>query len=146
MGTHLARHQAQTDIARKADAYGIPAEAVDGMDVLAMESATRRATDQVRAGNGPFLVEARTYRFRAHSMYDAELYRAKTEVEEWKKRDPILLFERQLRDWGLLTDGDRAKIESAVADEVQQAVAFAEAGPWELVTDLLKDVHTLVTP
>lgn len=146
MGTHLARHQAQTDIARKADAYGILAEGVDGMDVQAVESTTRRAVDRVRAGNGPFLVEARTYRFRAHSMYDAELYRTKAEVEEWKNRDPIQLFEARVLEWGLLAARDRAEIESAVAAEVQKAVAFAEAGPWEPVEDLLRDVHTPVTP
>ncbi len=92
MGTALARHQSQTDIARKANAYAIPAAAVDGMDVVACEEATRRAAKTVRAGGGPVLVEYRTYRFRAHSMYDAELYRTKEEVERWKERDPITLF------------------------------------------------------
>jgi pyruvate dehydrogenase E1 component alpha subunit len=89
MGTHLARHQAQTDIARKAQGYGLPGVAVDGMDVLAVEAATRQAVEVVRRGEGPYLLEARTYRFRAHSMYDAELYRSKDEVEQWKKRTPF---------------------------------------------------------
>jgi pyruvate dehydrogenase E1 component alpha subunit len=143
MGTRLDRHQSQTDIAAKATAYGLPSEAVDGMDVLAVEAAAHLAVEAVRKG-GPFLLETRTYRFRAHSMYDAELYRSKEEVEEWKKRDPIPLFEARLRREGLLSDADRAALEEAVAAEVAEAVAFAEAGPWEPVEDLLRDVHTPV--
>jgi pyruvate dehydrogenase E1 component alpha subunit len=143
MGTHLARHQAQTDITLKAQGYGLPAEAVDGMDVLAVEAATRRAVERVRRG-GPFLLEARTYRFRAHSMYDAELYRSKAEVEQWKQRDPIATFTARLREWGLLAEGDLAELETAIAAEVAEAVAFAEAGPWEPVEDLTRDVYTPV--
>jgi len=142
MGTHLSRHQAQVDIARKAAAYGLPGEAVDGMDVRAVEAATRQATDRVRRGEGPMLLEARTYRFRAHSMYDAELYRSKEEVEQWKKRDPIALCTARLRQQELLTDKDMAGMEADVAAEVAAAVAFAEAGPWEPAADLLKNVHT----
>ena len=144
MGTALARHQAQIDICKKADGYGVPAEAVDGMDVLAVETAAQRAVEWVRQGRGPFVLEARTYRFRAHSMYDAELYRSKQEVEQWKKRDPILLWQKKLRDWKLLDDADLAAMEAEVAGEIEKAVAFAEAGPWEPVDDLLKDVHTPV--
>jgi TPP-dependent pyruvate/acetoin dehydrogenase alpha subunit len=144
MGTHLARHQAQIDIARKAEGYGLPGEAVDGMDVLAVEAATRQAVEAVRRGNAPFLLEARTYRFRAHSMYDAELYRSKEEVEQWKQRDPIPAFAACLRAWGLLADTDLAALEKDVAAEVAEAVAFAEAGPWEPVEDLTKDVYTAI--
>lgn len=142
MGTALERHQSQTDIRRKADAYGMAAEAVDGMDVLAVESAARKAIDAVRHGAGPFLLEARTYRFRAHSMYDAELYRSKAEVEVWKQRDPIALFVQRLREATLLTDSDVAELEQKVQTEVAGAVAFAEAGSWEPIDDLLKDVTT----
>lgn len=143
MGTHLSRHQSQPDIARKADAYGMQAEAADGMDVRAVETAARRAAAAVRDG-GPFLLELRTYRFRAHSMYDAELYRSKEEVEQWKACDPIPTFAARLRQEGALGDTDSARLESEVAAEVAEAVAFAEAGPWEPVEDLLKDVHTTV--
>jgi len=142
MGTALARHQSQTDIARKAGAYAIPAEAVDGMDVLAVESATQKAIEVVRQGGGPYLIEYRTYRFRAHSMYDAELYRTKEEVAQWKQRDPIVMFEQQLRAKGVLEEADMQKMESAIADEIADAVAFAEAGPWEPLEDLTKDVYT----
>jgi pyruvate dehydrogenase E1 component alpha subunit len=146
MGTHLARHQAQTDIAAKAAAYGLPGEAVDGMDVEAVEAAVRRAAEHAYRGKGPVLLEARTYRFRAHSMYDAELYRGKPEVEEWKQRDPISLFANRLRERGQLDDPALGHLEGLVADEVAEAVAFAEAGTWEPVADLLKDVHTPVQP
>ncbi|HMP01749.1 MAG TPA: pyruvate dehydrogenase (acetyl-transferring) E1 component subunit alpha [Gemmatales bacterium] len=143
MGTHIHRHQAQPDIARKADGYGIPAAVVDGMDLKAVEAAAQHAIAAVRSGQGPFLLEARTYRFRAHSMYDPELYRHKAEVEEWKKRDPVALFTAQLRAEQRLTDADREALEASVAEEVAAAVAFAEAGPWEPLADLLKDVHTV---
>lgn len=145
MGTALTRHQSQTDIAKKADAYGMPAQAVDGMDVLAVESATKQATDFIRQGNGPYLIEYRTYRFRAHSMYDAELYRTKDEVAQWKQRDPIASFEQYLRRNGLLRDVDVEKTETAIAAEIAEAVAFAEAGEWEPIEDLARDVSTPVS-
>jgi TPP-dependent pyruvate/acetoin dehydrogenase alpha subunit len=142
MGTALGRHQSQTDIARKADAYAIPAEAVDGMDVLAVEAATRKAVDFVRAGQGPYLLEYRTYRFRAHSMYDAELYRTKDEVAQWKQRDPITLFQQRLRAAGYLTDNDLDNMETAIATEIVEAVSFAESGSWEPLENLTKDLYT----
>jgi pyruvate dehydrogenase E1 component subunit alpha len=144
MGTALSRHQAQTDIRRKADAYAMPADAVDGMDVLAVESATQRAAASVRGGDGPYLLELRTYRFRAHSTADPELYRAKQEVEEWKTRDPIALYVARLREAGLLGEPDLAEIESCVAAEVDQAVSFAEAGPWEPIENLTRHVYAPV--
>jgi pyruvate dehydrogenase E1 component alpha subunit len=143
MGTALERHQAQVDITMKAAGYGVPATAVDGMDVKAVETATRAAIDKVRAGAGPYLLEFRTYRFRAHSMYDPELYRSKEEVQEWKKRCPIGTFEAYLSDKGLLLPKQQLEMETAVAKEVDDSVAFAEAGEWEPVDDLLKDVTTL---
>jgi pyruvate dehydrogenase E1 component alpha subunit len=146
MGTALARHQSQVDIALKAQGYGIASEAVDGMDLLDVEGAARRAARAVREGEGPFLLECRTYRFRAHSMYDPELYRTKEEVARWKERDPIDSFCARLHGWGLLGDADVDKIELEVAAEIGDAVAFAEAGPWEPVEDLTKDVYTSARP
>jgi pyruvate dehydrogenase E1 component alpha subunit len=146
MGTALSRHQAQPDVRLKAQAYAMPAEAVDGMDVLAVEAATRGAVEGVRRGGGPFLLELRTYRFRAHSMYDPDLYRSKDEIEQWKARDPIELFSARLRAWGLLAETDLTALEAAVAAEIEEAVATAEAGPWEPVEDLTKDVYTPVAP
>jgi pyruvate dehydrogenase E1 component alpha subunit len=142
MGTALARHQAQPDIRRKADGYGMPSDAADGMDVLAVEAATRRAAEQVRRGDGPFLLELRTYRFRAHSTADPELYRKKEEVAEWKRRDPIVLFTARLQAAGFLSDADVASLEASVGGEIDEAVRVAEAGPWEAVEDLTRDVYT----
>jgi pyruvate dehydrogenase E1 component alpha subunit/2-oxoisovalerate dehydrogenase E1 component len=142
MGTALARHQAQPDIRRKADAYGMPSEAVDGMDVVAVEEATRRAAAHVRRGDGPFLLELRTYRFRAHSTADPELYRGKEEVAEWKRRDPIALFTTRLRETALVGEADLAALETAVGGAIDEAVREAEAGPWEPVEDLTRDVYT----
>jgi pyruvate dehydrogenase E1 component subunit alpha len=142
MGTALARHQAQPDIRRKADAYGMPSEAADGMDVVAVEDATRRAAAHVRRGDGPFLLELRTYRFRAHSTADPELYRGKEEVAEWKRRDPIALFTARLQEKGLVSEADLAALETAVGGAIEEAVREAEAGPWEPVEDLTRDVYT----
>jgi pyruvate dehydrogenase E1 component alpha subunit len=142
MGTALDRHQAQTDLRLKARGYGMDAEVVDGMDVLAVEAAVRRAAEAVRGGRGPLLLALQTYRFRAHSMADPELYRTKQEVEGWKARDPIALLVTRLRRGGLLADADLARIEARVAAEIEAAVGEAEAGPWEPVEDLTKDVYT----
>lgn len=144
MGTALARHQSQPDIAAKAKAYALAAETVDGMDVLAVEMATRRAVEFVRQGNGPYFLECRTYRFRAHSMYDAELYRSKDEVSAWKQRDPIATFEQNLRNANLLRDSDLERLDAAIAAEIEEAVTFAETSPWEPVEHLTHDVSTKV--
>jgi pyruvate dehydrogenase E1 component alpha subunit len=145
MGTALARHQAQTDISRKAGSYGMASNAVDGMDVLAAEAAVRQAAQSVRNGNGPFLLELRTYRFRAHSMADPDLYRTKAEIEEWKKRDPIVLFQSCLREWGFLEDSDLERIETKIGAEIDDAVQFAEDSAPEPIEYLLKDVEGPVT-
>ena len=139
MGTALERSEAQTDLRLKVQSYAIPAEAVDGMDVLAVERAARDAAKVVRPG-APYFLELRTYRFRAHSMADPELYRAKDEVERWKERDPIETFAARLRDTGLLAEADLAALEAEVAAEIADAVAEAEAGEWEPVEELTKDV------
>lgn len=143
MGTALERHQSQTDIALKAAGYGVSAAVVDGMDVVAVERATRAVVDQVRAGNGPYLIECRTYRFRAHSMYDPELYRSKAEVEDWKKRCPIATLEERLRTEELFSVQQKKELESSITDELDKAVAFAEGGPLEPIEDLLRDVLTV---
>jgi pyruvate dehydrogenase E1 component alpha subunit len=142
MGTALSRHQSEPAMLPKAAAYGMRADSVDGMDVEAVAAAARAAVASVRAGEGPFFLEARTYRFRAHSMYDPELYRSKDEVERWKQRDPIALYVRRLRDAGAVDDAALAALEREVAAEVEAVVAAAEAAPWEPVEDLARDVHT----
>lgn len=142
MGTALQYAHAATDLAKRAASYNMTAEAVDGMDVLAVEAAAQKATDAVRAGAGPYFLECRTYRFRGHSAFDTELYRTKAEVEEWKKRDPIVTFTQYLRDQGLLGQEDLDEIEREVSIEIEAAVEFAEAGTWEPVEDLTRFVYS----
>jgi pyruvate dehydrogenase E1 component alpha subunit len=142
MGTSVLQELAQPDIHLRAESYGIPAEAVDGMDVLAVEAAVRGAAEAVRGGAGPRFLELRTFRFRAHSMADPDLYRTKEEIDHWKERDPISLFQAVLRKARLLDDDDLAALESEVAAELADAVEFAEAGEWEPIEDLTKDVYT----
>ena len=141
MGTALSLSESETDIRRKAESYRIAAAAVDGMDVVAVEAAALKAVSAIRAGEGPQLVECRTYRFRAHSMFDPELYRDKAEVEAWKARDPIRRFADWLNAMGTLHPGEMEELERTIAAEVDEAVAFAEAGSWEPVEDLECDVY-----
>lgn len=142
MGTRIERALSQTNVTAKAQTYGISAESVDGMDIVAVEHAARRAADAVRDGNGPFFLECRTYRFRAHSMFDAELYRDKAEVEEWKARDPIALLRRQLEAMRAIDEPGFAAVDAEVHQELARAVAFAEAGTWEPGEQLTRDVYT----
>jgi pyruvate dehydrogenase E1 component alpha subunit len=142
MGTALKRSESETDLCLKASSYEIPAWPVDGMDVVACEDAARRALLAIRGGEGPCFVEFRTYRFRAHSMYDPQLYRTKEEVEEWKKRDPITMFETLLRAQNLFDDADLKRLEEEVGAELAKAVEFAEAGTWEPIEDLTKFVYS----
>src|SRR3990167_5075399 len=142
MGTALERSESETDLCLKAAAFEIPAWPVDGMDVLAVEAAAKRATNAVRSGAGPHFLEFRTYRFRAHSMYDPELYRTKEEVEVWKKRDPIPNFAVLLKEQGLLNDEELTRMEEEVAAEIAQAIDFAEAGNWEAIEDLTRFVYS----
>jgi pyruvate dehydrogenase E1 component beta subunit/2-oxoisovalerate dehydrogenase E1 component len=142
MGTALQRSESQLDLALKASSYQMPAWAVDGMDVLAVERAAHQAVALVRDGDaGPCFLELRTYRFRAHSMFDAQLYRDKDEVEEWKKRDPIPAFTALLRSAGRLDEGGVAAMEKEIGEEVEAAVAFAESGTWEPVEELTRFVY-----
>lgn len=143
MGTALRLTESDTEIAKKGDSYNVANASVDGMDLLAVSEAAAKAIAIVREGR-PCLLECRTYRFRAHSMFDAELYRSKDEVAEWKKRDPITLFFEQMKAAGVLQDADYEAIEREVAREVDDSVAFAEAGTWEPVGDLTRFVYSEV--
>jgi len=141
MGTRLERSESQPDIHIKAQSYNVPAEVVDGMDVVAVEAATRRACAAIRGGGGPALLECRTYRFRAHSMFDPQLYRDRAEIEDWKQRDPIDRLALWMRETGTLHDTDLTAIESQIAAEVEHSVVFAESGHWEPVAELARDVY-----
>lgn len=141
MGTALALTESQVDLCAKARSYDMPADRVDGMDVTAVERTALAAVATVRAGEGPRFLELATYRFRAHSMFDAELYREKREVERWKLRDPIAALSTLMKLGGALDAAGLSALESEVAAELDAAVAFAEAGTLEPVDDLTRDVY-----
>ena len=136
MGMALERAEAETRHRPKAAGYRVASEAVDGMDVVAVEVAARRAIAEIRRTGAPFLLECQTYRFRAHSMFDAQLYRSKQEIETWRKRDPIRQLQAWLEQTGLLHADEIDRIEADIAAEIDAAVAFAEAGTWEPVEEL----------
>lgn len=136
MGMALKRAEAETHIAAKAAGYHVASETVDGMDVVAIEVAAQRAVESIRRTNAPFLLECQTYRFRAHSMFDAQLYRPKQEIEAWRQKDPIPRLQSWLEQAGMLHQQQIDQIEADIAAEIDHAVAFAEAGTWEPVEEL----------
>lgn len=146
MGVPLAQAEAETDVWRKAAAYRMAARQVDGMDPVEVASAAREAVAHVRAGEGPFLLECRTYRFRAHSMFDTQAYRTREEVEHWKQRDPIERLRAWLADNHQLTPGEAQAIHASIDTEIRAAVDFAEAGTLEPVADLERFVTMTRVP
>ncbi|MDD2844917.1 MAG: pyruvate dehydrogenase (acetyl-transferring) E1 component subunit alpha [Rhodoferax sp.] len=142
MGTALARSESQTDLCTKAASYNMAAVSVDGMDVVAVHEAMLGATQQVLQLKRPVFLEFRTFRFRAHSMFDPELYRDKQEVLAWKTRGPIHTFSARLKAQGDLSEEEFLALDAKAQAEVDAAVAFAEAAGWEPVADLLRDVYT----
>ena len=142
MGTAIARAHAETDLALRASSYGMPAWSVDGMDVEAVEESARHAVDQIRDGHGPVFLELRTYRFRAHSMYDPERYRDKEEVAQWRRRDPIDLLVSRLREDGLLDDARLDTMRADTLAAVDRATEAAEAAPLEPVEELTRFVYS----
>jgi pyruvate dehydrogenase E1 component alpha subunit len=145
MGTALAREHAQTDLAARAAAYGMVSWAVDGMDVLAVREAAERALEYVRDSGSPCFLELRTYRFRAHSMYDPDRYRDKAEVELWKQSDPIPRLTQQLVAQGSVTPERVQEWEAEIAREVDESIASADADPLEPVADLTRYLTTVAT-
>jgi pyruvate dehydrogenase E1 component alpha subunit len=142
MGTALQYSHSEVNLEKKSAGYGTPSASVDGMDLLAVLKAAQHAAETVRQTGKPFFLVCNTYRFRAHSMFDAELYRNKSEVEEWKKRDPISQFSKYLIDHQRLSVNELKEIESGVEVVVQAAIDFAEAGTWEPVEQLNRFVYS----
>lgn len=140
MGTALDRSEAATDLALRAAAYGMPAWSCDGMDVEAVLDSARRAALHLRGGHGPVFIEFRTYRFRAHSMYDPERYRDKAEVEQWKEHDPLRVLGDRMRAAGELDDETWEQMVAEVDAEIEAAIDEAETSPIEPVDDLLRHV------
>ncbi len=141
MGTALELTESETDIHAKAASYNIASEPVDGMDVVAVEAAARRMVDAVRHTKKPAFLECRTYRFRAHSMFDAQLYRDKEEVESWREKGPIVRFQGWLLENELAHAHEIDAIEKDIQAEIDESVAFAEAADWEPLSDLTKHVY-----
>jgi len=141
MGTSLERHSAVTDLSRKAEGFGVPGSQCDGMDVLDTHKVVAEAVRCAREERKPQLVEAVTYRFRGHSMADPEEYRTKEEVEEWRKRDPIATFGKQLVDADVLSEEDRETLDEEAVSTVDEAVKFADKSPVPDLDSLYDDVY-----
>ncbi|MGZ5368100.1 MAG: pyruvate dehydrogenase (acetyl-transferring) E1 component subunit alpha [Aeromicrobium sp.] len=140
MGTAIAREHAETDLVARAASYGMVAWTVDGMDVLAVQEATERALALVRGGGGPCFLELRTYRFRAHSMYDPDRYRNKDEIEQWRHADPIPALTDALIAQGDLTQDQVTAWEEEILTEIDAAIESADQAPEEAVEDLVRFV------
>jgi pyruvate dehydrogenase E1 component alpha subunit len=141
MGTSLARAMSMSEVSKKACAYDMESEFVDGMDVLAIYEATRRAVERARRDQTPSLIEVRTYRFMGHSMSDPGHYRTRAEIEKYQERDPIKVFSGNLREMGLLDDGGLKEIEERVRAEVEQSIKFADQSPEPAPAELYTDVY-----
>lgn len=142
MGTALDRSESQPDVHLKAASYGVPSAAVDGMDVGEVRAQATQAVGRARGGEGPQFLECRTYRFRAHSMFDPQRYRDRAEIDRWKERDPIELFERKLLEASVIGRDDVEALGARAEEVVREALAFAEQGRREPVEELERFVYT----
>jgi len=129
MGTAVERASAVSEMVQKFNGYAIPGERVDGMDVMAVYEASKKALEHIRSGNGPYFLEIITYRFRGHSMGDPERYREKDEIEKWQEDDPIGRYQKYLLEKSIATEAEVAEVEKDANDEVEAAVQFAENSP-----------------
>jgi pyruvate dehydrogenase E1 component alpha subunit len=132
-----------TDIASMSPAYGIPGVQIDGMDILAVYEAAGEAIARARQGEGPTLVECKTYRFHGHNFGDPQLYRSREEIAEWAdRRDPIKRLAAYIRAEGVLTEAQDQAMQHQVAEDIQAAVRFAEESPYPEPDELYKDVYS----
>lgn len=141
MGTRQSRVMLIEKISERAAAYGIPGVTVDGNDVLAIYEAAREAIERAKRGEGPTLIECRTYRQKGHSRMDPATYRPKEEVEYWLRKDPITRFRGRLREMGILTEEEAKKIDDEVSQAIEEAVKFALESPYPELEEALKDVY-----
>jgi pyruvate dehydrogenase E1 component alpha subunit len=141
MGTRQSTVMAIKNIADRAAAYGIPGIAVDGNDVLAVYEATQKAVEKARKGEGPTLIECKTYRHKGHSRVDPAKYRPKEEVEEWLAKDPIKRFKQKLLQTNALTESEIQQIEKEVSTEIEETVKFAKESPYPAPEEALEDVY-----
>jgi pyruvate dehydrogenase E1 component alpha subunit len=140
MGTSVERTSNVVDIYKLADAYEMPADSVDGMSAEAVHEAVSRAVKRAREGDGPTLLEIKTYRYKGHSISDPQKYRTKEEVEEYKQRDPIALVQATILKNNFATEADLEAIDKRVAEKVEASVKFAEESPWPDDSEVLKDI------
>jgi len=143
MGTALERHSAMTDLLRKGEGFGVPGMRCDGMDAMDTYKVTTEALQIAREERRPMLVEAVTYRFRGHSMADPEEYRTKEQVDEWRKRDPLLVFGDQLEAARILDADERKKMDDDTIALIDDAVTFADASPHPSPNALYDDIYVL---
>jgi len=141
MGTRQSRVMLIENISERAAAYGIPGVTVDGNDVLAVYEAAKEAVERAKRGEGPTLIECKTYRHKGHSRMDPATYRPKEEVEYWLRKDPIPRFRNRLLEMGILTEEEAKKIEEEVLREIEEAVKFALESPYPEPEEALKDVY-----
>jgi pyruvate dehydrogenase E1 component alpha subunit len=141
MGTHLHRHSSILDLTvRGGTAYGIPGVSIDGNDIELMAKTTREAAHRARAGEGPTFIEAKTYRFRGHSMSDPAKYRSKEELEKARERDPIVVYETILRERGWIDDAGLEDLHEKVKHDIEEAIEFAENAPEPAVEEIYQDI------
>ncbi|MEM0356897.1 MAG: pyruvate dehydrogenase (acetyl-transferring) E1 component subunit alpha [Candidatus Bathyarchaeia archaeon] len=141
MGTRQSMVMRIENIADRAAAYGIPGVVVDGNDVLAVYEATSKAAERARKGEGPTLIECKTYRHRGHSRVDPAKYRPREEVEAWLAKDPIKRFREKLLGLNVLTEAEIQQIDSGVAAEIEEAVRYAMESPYPAPEEALEDVY-----
>ncbi|NOT46842.1 MAG: pyruvate dehydrogenase (acetyl-transferring) E1 component subunit alpha [Acidobacteria bacterium] len=141
MGTSQERAMSTRNIAKKAEAFEMANEFVDGMDVMAVRDATLRAIERARKDGSPTLLEVRAYRFMGHSMSDPGNYRTRDEIKKYQERDPIVLFKDSLKESKVLGDKDFEKIEQEAAEAVEKAVKFADESPYPAESELMTDVY-----
>ena len=141
MGTSISRTSNVIDIYKLADAYDMPADKVDGMSAEAVHDSVARAVKRAKEGDGPTLLEMKTYRYKGHSVSDPQKYRSKEEVEEYKDQDPIIKVTNTILENAFATKEDLASIDQKINSIVEESVRFAEESPWPADDELLKDVY-----
>lgn len=142
MGTSVSRTSNVVDIYKLADAYEMPADSVDGMSCEAVHDAIARAAKRAREGDGPTLIEIKTYRYKGHSISDPQKYRTKEEVETYKQKDPIEQVRQTILANKFATEEELKAIDQRVTDVVNESVRFAEESPWPSDDEVLKDILT----
>ncbi len=140
MWTPVAKASAVTEIRQKAVAYGMPSDVADGMDLLAVRAAAEKAIAHVRAGNGPYFLEAMTYRYRGHSMGDQRPYRTQEEIRRWQANDPLGRFEKVLLEAGI-PPAEMAALDKAAEAEIADAVRYAEESPFPALDEIWTDIY-----